>query len=146
MTPLGLARLQLDEGLRLIVYNDSNGKPITYDTISGNASIGYGRNLASRGITQEEANYLLNNDITAIWAEISNLIPWILDVDPVRQDVVIMVEYNTGDVFAFRNMLAAIKNNQWATAATQLMNSKAAIQLKDRYTRMNKALLTGSWQ
>ena len=41
------------EGLRNFVYNDSIGIP----------TIGVGRNLKSRGITNAEAMYLLNNAI-----------------------------------------------------------------------------------
>ena len=44
------------EGLRLYPYNCSEGK----------LTLGIGRNLDDRGITEEEALYLLNNDIEAV--------------------------------------------------------------------------------
>lgn len=144
MTPQGLERLKKDEGLVQWPYNDETGKAIV--PAVGNITIGYGRNLNGKGISTEEAEYLLNNDLTTMWSEISNLLPWISTIDPVRQDVVLMVEFNTGDVFEFRNMLAALKINNWIDAANELMNSAAAKELNLRYSRMKNALLTGSWE
>ena len=48
--------------MRLYPYNCSEGK----------LTLGIGRNLDDRGITEEEALYLLNNDIEAVQKDLTN--------------------------------------------------------------------------
>lgn len=145
MTPKGLIRLKEDEGCILDVYNDLTGQPLGKLSNGGNPTIGYGRNLNKRGITSEEATYLLNNDLTSMWSEIIQLLPWVNDISFIWQDVILMVEYNTGDVFSFRLMLSAMKKGDAVDAAFQLMNSKAAVELPTRYGRMRNAIINNYW-
>ena len=51
-----IGMLKRHEGLRLKPYQDTIGK----------LTIGYGRNLDDRGISKEEAEYLLRNDISRV--------------------------------------------------------------------------------
>ena len=59
------ARLIRDgEGLRLKVYDDASGKPVTAGSVlAGHPSIGYGRNLAGQGISESEADAMLAGDL-----------------------------------------------------------------------------------
>lgn len=147
LTPEGMTRLEADEGKRLLVYDDATGEPLKPgDTLKGWPTIAIGRNLASRGLTDAECYDLLHNDLMSMWADLTVCLPWIASLDPVRIDVVLMVEFNTGNVFAFRNMLSALAKGDWKTASEQLLDSKAATQGPARYKRMAEALLTGSWK
>lgn len=146
MTPDGKARLIADEGKRNHLYNDKTGEDIKKLADGGNATIGVGRNLSSRPFTDAEVDYLFNNDVNSCQSDIIKLLPWITGISSVRFDVVVMVEFNTGNVFAFKKMLVALHANDWKTAALELMDSAAARQLPERYGRMRDALLTGSWK
>lgn len=147
MTPTGKKQLIADEGKRLFVYDDATGAPLKPgDKLIGWPSVGIGRNLAARGLTDGECDYLFDNDIGSMWAELNSMLPWLTNLDAVRCDVVLMVEFNTGNVFAFRNMLAALSKRDWKTASAELLNSKAATQGVARYKRMAEALLSGSWE
>jgi lysozyme len=57
--------LQRHEGLRLRLraYRDTVGK----------LTIGYGRNLDDRGISEDEAGFMLDNDIDLVVAELAPL-------------------------------------------------------------------------
>mgnify|MGYP006208816685 CR=1 FL=1 len=55
-----------DEGLRLKPYRCTADK----------LSLGYGRNLDDVGISEDEAEYLLANDIRRVVAELYNALPW----------------------------------------------------------------------
>jgi lysozyme len=144
MTPKGRAQLLVDEGFRLVVYNDVSGRPLGKASNGGKPTIGVGRNLVDRGITEAEAMYLFDNDLTEMWGRLIALLPW-LRLDSTSSDIVLMVEFNTGDVFAFRKMLSAIEAGDMKTAAAELLDSEAARELPERYGRMAEALLTGAW-
>jgi len=145
MTPKGAAQLQSDEGKRNFVYDDKTGVPLRLVS-GGNPTIAYGRNLASRGLTDAECLVLFNNDINAITNSIYTQLPWAQNIPPVWLDVMIMVEYNTGDVFEFQEMLDCMENGDAQGASEQLLNSRAAMELPERYARMSNAILANAWQ
>ena len=61
--------ISLHEGVKYRVYDDANGKEIKAgDTLVGHPTIGVGRNIASDGpgITKDEIDYLLSNDIKRV--------------------------------------------------------------------------------
>lgn len=146
LTDAGRLRLIADEGSRLKIYDDKTGEPVTRLVSGGVPTIGVGRNLADRGLTQFEVEYLLNNDINSFWDDIEKVLPWISKLYfSARADVVLMVEFNTGDVFQFRKMLVAMQAGDWNTAATELLASKAALQGPLRYARMAEALRGNVW-
>ena len=147
MTPTGLARLQLDEGEVLQVYDDSTGRAVGKLASGGFPTIGYGRNLATNGITTAEALYLLNNSVVQIEIALNSTFPWLAGCfNTIPTDVITMIQYNTGNVGNFVLMLAAAKASNWKTMAAELMDSAAARQLPTRYQRMHDAILAGNWK
>lgn len=65
-----LVSLRLREADRLKVYDDATGKPIVSGTlVKGNPTIGIGRNLAGKGISEGEAQVLEEDDINDLIAE-----------------------------------------------------------------------------
>jgi lysozyme len=56
-----------DEGLRL--------KP--YRCTAGALTIGVGRNLDARGITEAEARFMLANDMEDVWRGVVQALPWV---------------------------------------------------------------------
>lgn len=145
MTPQGKARLVLDEGTQLKVYDDETGFPVVKLPSGGNPTIGIGRNLSGRGITYTEALYLFSNDIATIEAKLNATYNWLASIPPVWFDVLVMIEFNTGNIASWPNLLAAMRNGDTNKAHTELMNSSAARQLPSRYARMGNALLYRVW-
>ena len=66
-------QLRRDESVKQFVYTDSEGIP----------TIGVGRNLRDRGLSPDEIDYLLNNDVTAVKAQL-NPFAWYFGLDDVR--------------------------------------------------------------
>ena len=105
MTEL-LDQLVLHEGLELLPYEDSLG----IDTI------GIGRNLKHRGlseaelghigkdlsdifewgITKEQAYYLAKNDIEIVEKEVCEAHPCVVELDEIRQRIIIDMAFNMG--------------------------------------------------
>lgn len=148
MTPLGLARLQADEACRLTVYDDGTGARIVAGSkIVGNPTVGWGRNLASGGLRQEEADMMLANDLQAIQDALSADWTWFTPLDPVRQDVLMNMAYNLGvaGVLSFVAMAVNLGVGAYGMAADEVMNSEAARELPARYQRLADAMRTGAW-
>src|SRR5206468_3527500 len=93
-------QLKRDEGLRLTAYKDSLGK----------VTIGYGRCLETEGITRDEAEFLLHNDVIAKSEELVRALPWVAQLDDARRGVLTNMTFNIGvhGVCAFKNTLALI--------------------------------------
>lgn len=126
-----------DEGLKLKPYKDTEGF----------LTIGVGRNLEGKGITINEAMYLLDNDIKEKTAQVSTAFSWANTLDAVRFSVLVNMAFmGIGKLKGFKQMLAAMQAGRWNDAAAHLMDSKYATQVGDRAKRLADQLTTGEWQ
>lgn len=126
------------EGLRLKPYRCTAGK----------LSIGYGRNIEDRGITQDEADYLLRNDIQLCYKELDHF-SWFYDLDEARQFALVDLCFNVGlpSLLSFKNALAAIAEGDYDRAADEFLDSKWAREdvPEWRSSRIVRMIRTGSY-
>ena len=127
-------QLTAHEGLRRFPYTDSVGK----------LTIGVGRNLTDRGITDAEARYLLDNDILTAVGDLQALV-WFPALDSVRQRVFIDLAFNLGisRLKGFVKMLDAVSRQDWPTAAAELLDSTYATQVGQRAQTLAAMLVSG---
>jgi len=114
---------------------------VLYKCTANKWTIGYGRNLQDVGISKDEAEYMLNNDVDIAIQELEdNFDLW--NLPEAAQIVLVDMCYNLGltKLLDFKLMLKAIQDDDWQEAAHQLMSSKYASQVKRR-ARFNAALL-----
>jgi lysozyme len=125
------------EGLRLKPYRDTMGK----------LSIGVGRNLDDDGITKDEALYLLDNDIYRIGLLLCNasFIDFSKIKNEVREGVLIDMAFNLGieGLSKFKDMLEAIKEDDWDKAADAMLDSLWAKQVGQRAICLAERMRTG---
>jgi lysozyme len=125
------------EGLRLKPYRDTVGK----------LTIGVGRNLDDRGITQDEALSLLNNDLSVCVSELKNY-SWFISLNKIRQEVLIELVFNIGiaRVLNFKKMISALSLQNYVLASRELLDSSWAKQVGiERSNNMASRLLTGKY-
>lgn len=127
-----MADLIRDEGLKLKPYKDTVGK----------WTVGVGRNLDDRGISRDEALYMLGNDITTTLKDLDAVIPeWrLLEEDKARALANMMFNLGRIRFCQFIKMLDAIRRNDWATVGDEARNSKWFKQVGDRAERIAKIL------
>ena len=153
-----IEKLIAHEGLRLQVYQDSLG----IDTI------GIGRNLEDRGITKEELNtmdipnmdviyevginevdavYLANNDVQIVEEELVRAHPCVDKLDSVRQLVLMDMAFNMGvpRLCKFLKMWNAVHNEDFSTAAKEMLDSRWANQVKSRSVKLANAMHNGEF-
>ena len=130
-------QLRRDEGLQLFPYLDTVGK----------TTIGIGRNLTDKGITAEEAEMLLGNDVEAIQNALGAKLPWFRGLSDARQGALINVGFNVGVVglLGFTKTLDFMSQSNWDAAADEILNSKWASQVGDRAKRISNQIRTGAW-
>jgi lysozyme len=117
-----------DEGLRLKPYKDTVGK----------LTIGVGRNLDDKGISEAEAAVLLENDIDEHVALLDAKLPWWRKLDEARQNALANMCFNLGieGLLGFTNSLALLERGEYEKAATNLAMSKWAKQVGPRADRI----------
>lgn len=124
--------LEKHEGYRRFVYKDTVGK----------LTVGIGRNLEDRGLTHEEALYLLNNDIMDFTKQLSIKLPWFNTAPDNVKLVLIDMGFNLGisGLLTFKNTLEHIKNGEYEIAAKEMLLSKWAKQVGTRAIELSNIL------
>ena len=144
-----MQKLVAHEGMRLDVYKDTLGIN----------TIGIGRNLDDRGITKDEldwmdypsieyvysdgiteadAIYLAQNDVQIVEEELLRAHPCVEELDAVRQLVLVDMAFNLGvpRLNKFKKMKAGLMNNDYQTAADEMVDSKWYRQVTKRADRL----------
>ena len=129
------AQLRLHEGVE--------HKP--YKCTAGYLTIGVGRNIEERGLSDDEIDYILSNDVNIATDELVKTFDWYADLDPIRQRVVVDMVFNLGmpRFKQFQNMIAAIEAGDWMEASNQMMDSRWAQQVGLRASRLAEMMETG---
>ena len=134
-------QIKRHEGLVLHGYKDHLGF----------LTIGYGRLIDKRrggGISNAEAEYLLQNDINGKLAELKQRLPWFDKLNDPRKGVLLNMcfQLGIGGLMGFRNTLSKIEAGNYAGAASNMLKSKWAQQTPRRAQEMAKQMETGKWQ
>jgi lysozyme len=132
--------------LELLIKEHEGFRAEPYDDM-GDVSIGYGRNLSQVGLSEEEATYLLRNDLKRVRRAIQDRFG--LDgLGSARQAVLISMGYNLGigGLFSFKKMWAAIERADWDGAAREMLDSKWAGQVKGRAVELSEMMRNGEWK
>lgn len=141
-----IRRLMTHEGERLKVYDDATGKELKKgDTLLGYPTIGIGRELSMRGITRDEAIILCGNDVLEAEKGLDGLNAWWRQLDETRQQILaeMAVNIGIGRLQGFVKFLGALKAHDFETAATEMLDSLWAKQVKGRAISLANAMRTG---
>ena len=138
---LATDQIKQDEGLVLHAYDDSLGY----------ATIGYGRLIDKRkngGINQDEANYMLENDVNARLVVLKNAVDCFTRLDDARKAVLLNMSFQLGitGLLKFKNTLAKIEMGDYDGAADNMLKSLWARQTPNRAQRLAEQMRTGQWQ
>jgi lysozyme len=128
-------RLLRHEGIRLRAYKDSIGK----------LTIGVGRCLETKGISEDEAMYMLKNDIDPVKEGVAQAFPWILGLDDARKDVLYEMAFQLGvnGLSGFKAMLVAVRDKDWPSASKSMLQSAWHTQTPNRCEELAEIMLTG---
>jgi lysozyme len=133
------SQLKIDEGCRLYVYPDSLGF----------LTIGYGRLVDRKKggqISQEEAEYLLNNDIAAKEKDLAPY-SWFAGLDSVRQSAVVNMCFNLGiqGLLHFPHFLGYLQVKDFPNAVLQIKDTPWHAEVGVRGDRIIAMIEKGVW-
>jgi lysozyme len=155
-------QLILHEGLRLEVYKcpagywtvgvgrNLEGKPLRkheQEHILGCSGLTPDQVISilkERGVTKDEALFLLANDIEDAVKDLSHF-DWFEDLDPIRKKVVVDMRYNLGPTRfrQFKRMIAALAAGDYKKAAAEMVDSRWYHEVGNRSKRLVKMMETG---
>lgn len=126
----------------------NNHRAFAYQDHLGFWTIGVGRLIDKRkggGLTADECDYLLSNDVTRFELELTQAIPWWTALDPVRKRVLLDMAFNLGTegLLGFKNTLANVRTGKYAAAAEGMLASKWATQVGARAITLSEMMKTG---
>lgn len=133
-----IEQIKLHEGLRL--------KP--YKCTEGYLTIGYGRNLETRGISPDEAEEMLLADLSDVEESLHRHELLIEQHSDSRRAVLINMAFQIGvqGLLKFKNTIKAYKQHDYEKAAEEMLDSKWANQTPKRARFLAEQMRTGAWQ
>ena len=137
----GIEQIKRHEGLVLHAYKDSLGY----------LTIGYGRLIDKTkggGISESEAEYLLQNDVSIVLAALHRNIPFFDRLCIPRQAVLMNMAFQLGiaGLMKFKSTLAFIEAGDYENASANMLKSLWAKQTPNRASEMAQQMRTGQWQ
>ena len=140
MTEQLLEMLKRHEGVEHHIYRCS----------AGFWTLGAGRNVDPQGglgLSDDEVDYLLQNDIERVIKELSAEYRWFNSLDDVRKDAMIDISFNLGAtrLRGFKRALAAMEVADYKMAAKEFLDSKWSRDVKGRATELCYMIEMGSY-
>ena len=134
---------------KLLLLHEGSEKFAYQDTL-GFWTIGVGRNIdkrGGRGLSQDEINHLLDNDLRHAQEAISHRWPAYNYLSPVRKAVVVDMVHNLGigGFMKFKITRKSIENGHYEKASKEMLQSKWATQVGRRALRLSEMMKTNRW-
>lgn len=119
-----------------------------YQDHLGYWTIGVGRLIDKRkggGLSDAEIDYLLQNDVDKVVAQVKEKLPWSKNLTSNRQAVLYAMAFQMGidGLLGFKNTLKLIEQGRYNEAATNMLKSKWARQTPDRAKRTAELMRKG---
>lgn len=126
--------LERDEGRKKKPYLDTVNK----------ITIGIGRNLTDNGLSEDEIDYLYQNDIKRCQKELAPF-KWYTKQPSHIRDALLNMCFNLGinRLLGFKNMIAALDAGNYNSAAAHALDSVWAQQVGDRAKRIAAIIRQG---
>lgn len=119
------------------LIQEEGKKHFPYTCSANRLSIGVGRNIQDRGISDVTIDQMLDEDIDICVGELRQNISWFDNAPSGIQDVLIDLAFNMGvpKLMTFVKTLELLRTSQYDKAADELLRSRYAATLPERSGR-----------
>lgn len=136
--------------LKQQLLREEGSESCAYQDTLGFWTIGVGRLIDPKkggGLSQDEIEYLLDNDIKKITEKVHKFLPWVSKLNEPRQAVLIGMAFQMGvrGLLGFKRTLGSIEDGQYFEAAVEMLQSEWAKQTPERASRLATQMETGEW-
>ena len=120
--------IKQEEGFRQFIYLCTEGR----------RSIGYGFNLDDVGISEEEADAILQIRVTKLIRSVQSSL-YYLEIKDEAWDILYHMAYQIGlnGLMKFKKMIEALKNEDYILAGKEMLSSRWAAQTPNRAKRLS---------
>lgn len=124
--------MSADDLKAMLIRHEGERNRLYYDT-EGIPTIGIGHNLTVP-ISAKAIHQIFEDDLAEAYNDLLHTFPWFVDLTEARQWVLINMRFNMGmhRLQGFRKMLWALVNDDYDTAANEMLQSLWAKQVKGR--------------
>jgi GH24 family phage-related lysozyme (muramidase) len=130
--------------LKIHLVRDEADRRRPYKDSEGILSIGIGRNLEAKPLSDAVVRLMLDEDIDEAVAFLDRNLPWWSRLDEPRQGVLANMAFNmNARLLGFKRMLAAAEAGRYSDAASEMLNSKWAGQVGERAVRLAETMRDG---
>jgi lysozyme len=128
----------------------TNDRHVIYKCSAGSWTLGIGRNVdvnGGLGLSEDEVDYLLENDIARVIKELSSEYRWFNDLDDVRKDAMIDISFNLGATKLRKFVLALgfMETADYKSAAEEFLDSEWNRTVKGRSVELASMIATGEY-
>lgn len=129
----------------------TNGRHVAYKCSEGFWTLGIGRNVdpnAGLGLSDDEVDYMLSNDVDRVIAELGKSFLWFSDLDCVRADAMIDLCFQLGlpSLLKFKKFLASMEDGDYEAASTHLLDSLYARQTPARADEIAEMIVSDQYK
>lgn len=137
--------LYIDKAVNMLKIHEGY-EQYPYECSMGVVTIGYGRNLESRGLSEDEAAYLLKCDVKLAEGELLDQYDYYWMLSGERKAVLIDMMVNLGAtrLRTFMRMHQALHAKDYNLAALEMLDSKWARQVGDRSKTLAHIMITNT--
>ena len=119
-----------------------------YKCTADKTTIGVGRNIDPNGgigLSNDEIDYLLANDVERVDAELFQVFSWYDDLDDPRKDAIMDMCFNMGlpRLMQFKKALGAMSAKNYDSAAVEFLDSRWAKQVGQRAISITDIIRSG---
>ena len=133
--------------LEEMLIRQEGKRKFAYECTAGKISIGIGRNLEDRGLSDDEIMFMLRNDIEISSTELSKNFDWFSSLNQARQDALISMHFNIGlgKLLQFEKTLKHLEDSNFNAASEEMLCSKWADQVGKRAIELSLMIRTGKY-
>tara|TARA_R110000803_G_scaffold61958_1_gene122061 strand:+ start:828 stop:1253 length:426 start_codon:yes stop_codon:yes gene_type:complete len=119
-----------------------------YKCTANKTTVGVGRNIqkdSGLGLSGEEIDFLLSNDIIRCMKELKSEYTWFSDLDEVRSAAIVDCFFCLGATRfrGFKRMILCLEKADYSGASIEILDSKFAKQTKGRALELSEMIKTG---
>ena len=145
MSELCKNRMKAEEGFSEKLYRDTSDH-IGFEGKKGKVTIGWGYNIDDNGLPKDILQELFNRKVNEAESDLTNHLPWTLQLDQNRREVLIDMTFNLGinTLMSFKATLSAIQAGKYEEASGHMLDSLWSKQVGDRAKNLANIMRTGS--
>lgn len=128
---------EIRAALKQLLILHEGYKKFPYKDTEGNITIGIGYNLSDRGLPDSWINQQYDQDVHYFHQRLSEDYPWFNELSDARKMVLIdMCFMGYKKIAGFKQMIKALSEGDYQTAAEEMLDSQWAREVKGRATML----------